>query len=128
MGMDQSVTFAAGTVPAYTAVRDRLAERGFPLQVRMINGELAFPDELPPEPWRELRLGTPLGIVTLRREGDRITFVTWGNADAALLQAWNALTWAFADVGGGQVEMPAGPMRADDFQRTANLPAVLRTS
>jgi hypothetical protein len=44
----------------------------------MIDGELAFPDEEPPEDWRELRIGTPEGMmVTIRRERDRVVLVVW---------------------------------------------------
>jgi hypothetical protein len=107
-------------------VRDLLARRGFPAQVRMIDGELAFPDEEPAANWRELRLGTPQGMVTVRREGDRLVFVTWGNADAALTQAWNALAWAFAAAGGGQIVTPGGAWSVADFERQADLPATLR--
>ena len=110
MGMDQTVMFPAGRSPSWPAARDLLASHGMPVQVRMIDGELAFPDEEPPENWRELRLRTPQGMVTIRREEDRIAFVTWGNADAAMLQAWNALVWAFAEVGGGQIETPEGSL------------------
>jgi hypothetical protein len=125
MGMEQAVTFAEGAVPPWTAVHDLLAVRGFPVQVRMIDGELAFPDELPPEPWRELRLGTPQGMVTLRREADRVVAVTWGNADEPLRQAWNALTWALAEAGGGRVLSPNGPVTAAEFRHAANLPSGL---
>jgi hypothetical protein len=126
MGMEQAVTFAGGRVPAWGAVRDLLAGRDYPAQTRMIDGELAFPDEEPPEPWRELRVGTPGGMVTLRREPDRVVCVTWGNAEGDLLRAWNALTWAVAEAGGGRVESAAGPLAAADFRRTADLPAALR--
>jgi hypothetical protein len=124
MGMELAVTLAG---PAdWKAARDLLAGAGFPIQVRMIDGELAFPDEEPPEAWRELRLGTPQGMVTVRREAERLVFVTWGNADAALRQAWNALAWAFAESGGGQVVTEAGPLTAAEFRRAADLPPVLR--
>src|SRR5262245_24543026 len=126
MGMDQRVKFPGTAVPPWADVHGLLAERGFPVQVRMIDGELAFPDETPPETWRELRIGTPQGMVTVRREPEELVFVTWGNADAAMLQAWNALTWAFAEAGGGQVLSPQGPESAADFGRRADLPAVLR--
>src|SRR5262245_23072946 len=106
MGMDCSVRLAG--VPPYAAVREVLAGRGFPVDVRMIDGELAFPGDEPPGDWRELRLGTPQGMVTVRREPGRLVFVTWGNADLPLRQAWNALAWAFAEAGGGQVETPDG--------------------
>lgn len=121
MGMDQSVTFDSAP-PSWDAVSELLARRGYPVQVRMIDGELAFPDERPPESWRELRLGTPGGMVTVRREGSALVFVTWGNAGPELLQAWNALAWAFAAAGGGRVVTAAGTVGADDFFRAAELP------
>jgi hypothetical protein len=125
MGMEQTVTFPADAPPAWPAVRDLLARRGYPVQVRMIDGQLSFPDEEPPEGWRELRLGTPQGMVTLRRGPGRIDFVTWGNADPELRRAWNALVWAFAEAGGGAVQTPAGAVDAATFRRTAELPPAL---
>jgi hypothetical protein len=103
MGMDQTVRFP-NAPPAWTAARDLLAARGHTFQVRMIDGELAFPDEQPPEMWRELRLSTPQGMVTVRREDNRLVFVIWGNADAELREQWHALASAFAEAGGGTVE------------------------
>src|SRR5262249_59502019 len=113
MGMDQTVSFAGKATPTWAAVSDLLARRGFPVQTRMIDGQLAFPDETPPDEWKELRLGTPQGMVTLRRAADAVVFVTWGNADAALRQAWNALTWAFAEAGGGTVQAAQGAVDAE---------------
>jgi len=126
MGMDQRVTFPGGPAPAWPAIAAVLNERGFGVQMRMIDGELAFPDEEPPEAWRELRVGTPGGMVTLRREPGRVVCVTWGNAQGELLHAWNALAWAFAEAGGGRVETPSGTLDAADFRRTADLPPALR--
>ena len=125
MGMEQTVTFAPGRAPTWEALRELLAARGFPVQLRMIDGELAFPDEVPPAEWRELRLGTPQGMITLRRQPDRITTVTWGNAEPALRQAWNAITWACAEVASGQVLSDTGPVSAEDYRRSADLPATL---
>jgi hypothetical protein len=125
MGMDQSVTFAE-TIPSWTAVQELLAGRGYPVQMRMIDGQLAFPDEAPPETWRELRVGTPQGMATVRRDGQRLVFVTWGNADAEMRQAWNALTWAFAAAGAGQIQTAEGTVSASDFHGRAELPAELR--
>jgi hypothetical protein len=125
MGMEQTVTFPAGA-PDWPAVGGLLGRSGFPVQLRMIDGALSFPDEVPAATWRELRLGTPLGMVTVRRDGDRVTLVTWGNADAGLRQAWNALAWAFAAAGNGQVQTDAGPQGAADYRRAADLPPELR--
>jgi hypothetical protein len=126
MGMEQTVVFAGGTGPSWPAIQDLLTRRGFPVQLRMINGELAFPDEKPPEPWLELRLSTPLGMVTLRREPNQVKVVTWGNADAALRQAWNAITWGVAEAASGHILSPHGPQAPADFQREAELPPELR--
>jgi hypothetical protein len=127
MGMDQRVTFPQGPGARWRNVNDLLARRGFPIQVRMIDGELALPDEIPHEEWRELRVGTPQGMITVRREPNRLVFVTWGNADAALRQAWNGLAWAFAEAGGGQVETPSGPLSAEQFLQTADVPEALKS-
>ena len=124
MGMDQSVTFAA-TIPTWNAVQALLTERGYPVQMRMIDGQLAFPDETPPETWRELRVGTSQGMVTIRRDGQRLVFVTWGNADADMRKAWNALTWAYAKAGAGQIQTGDGVTSADDFQARAEMPDML---
>jgi hypothetical protein len=126
MGMEQSISFAGQAIPPYVAVRDFLGQRDFPLQIGMIDGQLAFPDELPEENWHELRLRTPQGMATVRREAERLVFITWGNADAAMLQAWNALVWAFAEVGGGRVETPEGLLDAQTYRHRVELPAQLR--
>lgn len=109
MGMDQRVTFPGGAVPAWEAVRGLLAERGLAVEMRMIDGELSFPDEAPPAAWRELRIGMPAGMVTVRREADAVVLTVWGNADAALAQAWHVLAQAFADAGGGTLHSAGGP-------------------
>lgn len=128
MGVEQTVTFKAGAMPDWPAVRALLEKKHYPVQVRMIDGELAFPDEEPPATWRELRLGTPAGMITLRRDAERISFVVWGNADAGLLQARNALLWAFAEVGQGWIETLDGVLKASDFARVADLPGQLLNS
>jgi len=126
MGLERAVRFAAGAVPAWERVGELLTRAGFPVQMRMIDGQLAFPDEQPPASWAELRVGTPQGMVTVRREPDRVRLVTRGNADAAMLQAWDALAWAFAAAGNGLIEAPEGPQSPTDFRRQADLPSALR--
>src|SRR6516165_8626551 len=126
MGQERVVTFAGGAVPPWQNVGELLTRSGFPVQMRMIDGQLAFPDEQPPESWSELRVGTAQGMVTVRREPDRVRLVIWGNADAAMFQAWNGLAWAFAEAGGGRVEAAEGTQSADEFRRQADLPPALR--
>jgi hypothetical protein len=124
--MEQRVSFAGRPPPPWEAVRDVLTGAGFPAQLHMIDGELSLPDEAPPAAWRELRVGTPQGMVTLRREAGAVMCVTWGNADAPLRQAWNAVAWALARAGGGSIETQGGPRDADAFRREADLPEALR--
>ena len=122
MGMEQTVAFDAGNVPAWDAVGALLFGLGYSVQLRMIDGQLSLPDEQPPDDWRELRVGTPQGMVTLRRAGERISLVTWGNADRGLTQAWNALTWACAEAGGGRILSEKGPLSPADYRRGVELP------
>src|SRR2546423_10979165 len=103
MGMEQHVEFPTAPPPGWQEIGDFLKGRGWGVQLRMIDGQLAFPDEEPPAGWKELRVGTDQGMVTVRRDGNRLTFVTWGNADQLLFQAWNGLVWACAHVGNGQI-------------------------
>jgi hypothetical protein len=63
-------------------------------------------------------------MITLRRDADGVTLVIWGNADAELRQAWNALAWGLAHLSGGTV----GAQSADDFKLSAELPAGLKSS
>ena len=129
MGMEQTVNFPAGRPPSWPAARNLLASYGLPVQVRMIDGELAFPDEEPPENWQELRLGAPEGkVVTVKRAPDRLVLVVWGNADAQLVQAWNALAWAFAETGSGQIQTENGSFTAVEYRRQVDLPAALHIS
>src|SRR5258708_22382851 len=118
MGMDQKVTFAAERAPPWQRLRELLSTRGLVPRLRMIDGELAFPDEEPPDAWQELRVGTVQGMVTLRREPDGIRLVTWGNADDAMRHAWNTLTWAIARLSEGTVETAAGPTSGAKFARS----------
>jgi hypothetical protein len=122
MGMDQKVICAPERVPSWPRLAQFAAEHGIALKVMMIDGELAFPDEVPGEQWRELRVSAAGGMVTLRREPDGVALVKWGNADAGLRQAWNTLAWALAHLSGGTVKTHEGQHSAADFALRASLP------
>src|SRR5437764_12465118 len=116
MGLEQTVAVPAGVAVPWTAVAERLAARGVAAQLRMIDGLPAFPDEEPPADWRELRVGTDAGMVTLRRTPEGVACVTWGDAAGELRRLWAAVAWALADAGGGRVVTPDGPLAADAFR------------
>jgi hypothetical protein len=115
MGLDRTVRFPTAG-PSWDAIRTQLARVTESPALRMIDGLPAFPDETPPDGWKELRVGTPAGMVTIRRtSGQQFTCVVWGNADPALNAAWAQVLWACAAAGGGVVETPSGPLPADEF-------------
>jgi hypothetical protein len=120
MGVELSVTFAAGP-PGWPAVAEVLAKHGSPVQMRMIDGELAFPDEQPPEGWREIRVAAGGAMVTIRRGDQEVRLVAWGNADDAQRRLWHLLAWAFAQAGNGQVRMDESSLDAIAFARKVGL-------
>src|SRR4051794_14817758 len=119
MGMDRKVRLEQA--PAWESWTKRAAERGQPIQMRMIDGELAFPDETPPESWREVRVAVAGGMATLRRESDGIRVVVWGNATPEMQRGWAVITWALAMAGNGQVETEAGWLTAEEFATQAGI-------
>lgn len=126
MGMEHVIRFSSGGSPDLRRVMTLLAQHDFPVQVRMVDGELTLPDEAPPERWKEVRLGTSSGMVSLVRRGGEIAVVTWGNADEAMQRAWNAVAWAVAKAGDGQILRPEGPQHPDDFRASVSFPEALR--
>lgn len=121
-GSPPTVTFP-GPPPSWPAVRQLLARHGVALKIRMIDGLPAFPDEEPADGWNELRVAAADGMITIRREAGRVAFVTWGNAGRGVVQAANALAWAFAAAGGGTVNgQDPGP-----FRRGADVPEGLKS-
>jgi hypothetical protein len=127
MGMNQVVGFPSMHTPTWSAVRELLSDRKFALHIRMIDSELAFPDEEPAESWQELRLATQEGqAITVRRAADRVELVVWGNADQTLVRARNALCWAFAEAGQGLIHTDQGEQDSQTYWHQADLPTGLR--
>jgi hypothetical protein len=62
-----------------------LAAAGEGCQILMVDGQLVLPAAAPPSAWGEIRLRSAAGMVTLRRRGDGIAVLVFGNASAALL-------------------------------------------
>jgi hypothetical protein len=114
VGIQYEVAFS-GEVPKVEAVKAALAERDIQLQMRMVDGALAAPAELPPENWSEIRVAIAKNMLTVRRHENTIAVVAWGNADGAMADAWRAITWAFAAAGSGLVKSEEGIQTADQF-------------
>jgi hypothetical protein len=122
MGMEHVIDFGAGGCPPWAKVADLLAAYSYPVDIRMIDGELSFPNETPPEAWRELRIGTKGGMIAVRRTGSALAVVTWENADDAMRGAWHALTWAFAEAGNGRIMHAEGALSAAEFRLREPMP------
>jgi hypothetical protein len=125
MGIEQTVEFDAEP-PSWPKVRALLADAGVAAAMRMIDGQLAFPDETPPDAWTELRVAAPGGMATIRRRGRSLAVVVFGGADAAMLKGANAVAWGLAKVGNGRVVTAAGPRSADEFLADADFPAGMK--
>ena len=121
MGMDRTIRFPGGATPSWEAIRAHLGSVGAQVSVRMIDGMPAFPEEIPEPTWRELRIGTAAGMVTIRRTEDALTCVIWGNADEALAADWNQVIWACASAGAGLIASPSGPVSAAEFGRSTGI-------
>ncbi len=126
MGMEHVVRFPGEASLDLRRVMALLAEHSFPVQVRMADGELTMSDEVPPEGWKEVRLGTAPGMVTLLRRGRELLVITWGNADDPMQRAWNAVAWAVAMAGSGQILRPEGLQNPEEFRASMPMPNVLR--
>jgi hypothetical protein len=72
-----------------------LAAGGIACQVLMVDGNLVMPTAPVPPSWREVRLRSPAGMVTLRRQGDQIAAVVFGNAAPALVAVSEKIVAAF---------------------------------
>jgi hypothetical protein len=121
MGMDRTVCFPSGTVPAWDAIRTQLIRLGLACPLRMIDGLPAFPDETPEPGWRELRVGVAGGMVTIRSASDSLTCVVWGNSTDELRAGWDAVCWACAAAGEGVIDTPSGSLPAAAFAAAAGL-------
>jgi len=121
MGLDLHVQLP-GALPGWGDLTAYLISRHVPVKLRMIDGQLAFPEEMPAEEWHELRVSLPGGMITLRRETDGVGLVIWGNAEAGLRKAWHALAVAIAELGQGSIVVGGAVLTLTDFRRQAELP------
>ena len=85
--MGLTSTVAVEGTPALAALLERLAAAGLPSTLLMVDNQLVSPKRPPPAVWTEVRLKTPAGTITLRRQAGAVTLTVFGNADDALLLA-----------------------------------------
>ena len=118
MGIERIVRLPSDATPDWAAVSARLDELGERPLLRMIDDLPAFPDEVPPADWRELRVGLSGGMVTLRRDGPLVRCIVWGTADTHLVRGRDACCWALAAAAGGAIEAAPGDLRSAETFRS----------
>jgi len=94
MGLDVHVSLA--TPPSLAELLGRLAAAGTPATVIMVDGALCAPTAPPPAAFRDARLKLAAGTVTVRVVPGGVAVVVFGNADAALLAARDAVARALS--------------------------------
>jgi len=65
-------------------------------QIVIVDGNLVSPADAPPLRWNELRLRSPAGMVTVKRRGEMVAVVVFGNAGAELIATQQRVAAAFA--------------------------------
>lgn len=96
MGVTRRISCPRG-IPTWREVKSRLTAGGVAVEMRMIDGQLAFPDEEPPDDWQELRVSVGGWMVTIRRDGSAVELIRWGDPSAELDRAVSLLERALAD-------------------------------
>jgi hypothetical protein len=85
MGLEVVVPRASSV--GLATLLDRLAAAGLPSALAMVDNVLQGPGATAPAVWRDARLRTPAGVVTLRRVPSGVAVVVFGNADEPLRAA-----------------------------------------
>jgi hypothetical protein len=92
MGLEVVVT----APPDLRVALDRAGRAGLACTVAMIDGQLCLPTANIPERWRELRLRTEAGMITLERRIAGVAVVVMSNADERLKEAQRRLAKALS--------------------------------
>lgn len=82
--------------PSLATLLAALANGGLPSSILMVDNQLVSPKLPPPSAWRDVRLKTPAGTLSLKREAAGVSITVFGNADEALLAAQAAVAQALA--------------------------------
>jgi hypothetical protein len=118
--MELTVTFE-GKPPSWESILAHWTQACTPIIIRMIDGLPAFPDENPSDNWKEVRVSTSAGMLTLRQATNHIAIVVWGNADPELTRHWKIAAWATAAAGDGKILSGKGSETKEEFLRSEKL-------
>jgi hypothetical protein len=92
MGVEREVLLPGG-IPPWSAVAAQLQG----VQMRMIDGNLAAPDEEPEVGWREIRVSREGEMIAIKRFADRVVLVGWADPTPARQRLTDDLARAWAE-------------------------------
>jgi hypothetical protein len=76
--------FVSGASPRMSDLVEKLRAGGVATTVIMVDNQLHAPDAPVPDGWRDVRLRTPAGMLSLKRREGGVAVVVFGNADPQL--------------------------------------------
>jgi hypothetical protein len=81
----------------WPALLGHLQSHELPAMVAMIDGALQMPGAVPTASWRDVRLRTSAGTITLARRPTGVAVVVFGNADESMLAAQRVIADALQE-------------------------------
>ena len=115
MGMSIQVEFGPSTGLSWNKLVGQLGKQGIAIEMRMIDGEIAFPTDEPTEDWKELRVSHSGAMLTIRRQPSGIELVSWNTDDTAIATLRENLALAAACVSEGTVHCDGKTYSADKY-------------
>lgn len=82
MGLEIAV---AKEVRTLSEILGMMVQSGQDIEIIMMDGALVAPESTLPVAWRDVRLRTPEGTITVTRRGAGLAVVVFGNADQKLI-------------------------------------------
>jgi hypothetical protein len=90
MGMVHEVACPHG-LPNWPDLLKQLSAQGVRAEMRMIDAQVALPDEMPPPDWQEVRVSLDGWMVTVRRARESVHLIAWGDPRPELQHAVSVL-------------------------------------
>jgi len=90
--------FVGGEGVPLGVLLSRLRDEGVTATVIMVDGQLHAPGAAVPDGWRDVRLKTPAGMLSVKRRDGGVAIVVFSNADAALVEMQRRIGDLFGEI------------------------------
>ncbi len=121
MGQTLQIESPDGSALEWPAFVVALAEYRLAPVVRMIDGLPAFPDEIPGEGWREVRVSAADGMITIHASPTGYRFTIWNDTASSFVNAWQTLVYVAAQQIGGSVVLGDARVSPEKFAQLHQL-------